>query len=386
MVRPASLLALALALLCSARARGAFLPPGAASAGGIFNMVLVYTDARSVPGSEWLLAPGDWASLLVQCEARLFDAVLLTGYMWSDGACFWPGQCKRPMALADWLAVLDLWAGDAGARALGNATVAAFGPGAATKVFVTIPYPDERAQRFGVVGGRALNFSEPADRVFGACWWVSQVAARLAPLPGVALGGFYWYLEGTTAPDLAILPQVAACVHAAGEGLKLAWIPSYEDGAAEGEAAQWRAAGFDFVTLQPNYAFYDVGPERFANASGVMAALGLGVEMELPLVVRNERIGCNATASFYAYLDSAAALGWYEPAGGAGGALKTYYNGNDFAVYARDAALNETLARRWDDIRAFVNGDYVPGQWRGARAKELGARGCKQRRQGGGEE
>jgi hypothetical protein len=96
--------------------------------------------------------------------------------------------------------------------------------------------------------------------------------------------------------------------------------------------------------------------------------------------VRNERIGCNATASFYAYLDNAAALGWYEPAGRAGGALKTWYNGNDFAVYARDAASNETLARRWDDIRAFVNGDYVPGQWRGARERGPRASGCAPRR------
>ena len=130
----------------------------------------------------------------------------------------------------------------------------------------------------------------------------------LAPLENVEYVGSYWYLEGTNAKDHLVLSQVSACVHAA--GLKFAWIPDYADGVEQGQAVQWRELGFDFATLQPNYAFYDVTTQRFANTSAAMSALGLGVEMELPMVVRNELIGANSTTSFYAYLDAAVQLGW----------------------------------------------------------------------------
>jgi hypothetical protein len=350
----------------AAAASGAFLPPGAPSAAGIYNAVLAYTDARSLaqPESEWALTAEDWAGLIVQCEARFFDAVLFTGYLWTDAACFWPGQCKRPLQATDWRQILALWAGPLGAAGLSNATIAAFGAGVKTKAIVTIPYPDERATAFGTLdGGADLNMSVAADRVAASCWWVRAVSAALAPLPGVELVGIYWYLEGTTPDDMIILPQVSACVHAA--GLKFAWIPDYADGVESNQAAQWRDAGFDFATLQPNYAFYDVTAQRFANTSAAMAALGLGVEMELPLTVRNELINCNSTESFYEYLDSAVELGWAVAAGAPGGALKTWYNANDFAYYGRAAkAGNESLAQRLDDIRAVVNGDYVPGAWR----------------------
>ncbi len=64
--------------------------------------------------------------------------------------------------------------------------------------------------------------------------------------------------------------------------------------------------------------------------------------MELPLVVRNTEIGCNATESFYAYLNASAQYGWTS------GALKSYYYGNDFAIMARS---NVTL---YKDLCAFV--------------------------------
>jgi hypothetical protein len=366
--------AAAASVAASSASGGGFLPPGSASAGGIYNMVLVYTDARSfAPGSEFNLSSSDWVSLLMQCEAKLFDAVLFTGYTWTDSSCFWPVQCQRPLNATDWASILALWTGELGARGLSDATSAAFGPGATTKAFVAIPYPDERAESFGRLGGgRELNLSVQADRVEAACWWARAVRAAVAPLPGVELAGMYWYLEGTTPRDIEILPQVGACVRAA--GLKFAWIPDYADGVEEGQAAQWRALGFDFATLQPNYAFYDVTTQRFANTSAAMAALGLGVEMEVPMTVRNTLIDKNSTQSFYAYLDAAVELGWSVPGGnGTSGALKTWYSGNDIALYSRLAAAgNASMAQRLDDIRALVNGDYVPPggppRARGARA------------------
>ena len=201
--------------------------PGSSSAAGVYNMALVYTDARSVTGSEYLLTPEDWAGLIVQCEAPLFDAVLFTGYMWFDAACFWPSQCKRALNATDWRAIQALWLGEHGVRGLDAATRAA------------------------------------------------------------------------------------------------------------------------------------------------MAELGLGVEMELPLTVRNAEINYNSTTSFYEYLDNAASLQWYVPAGAPGGALKTWYCGNDFVLYARAAPTNATLARRLDDMRAFVNGDYQPGARGAARSCPL---------------
>ena len=124
------------------------------------------------------------------------------------------------------------------------------------------------------------------------------------------------------------------------------WVPSYADGVIDGGARAWREAGFDFVTLQPNSVFYDVTPQSFSNTSAAMAEFALGVEMELPLDVRNADIGMNSTTNFYAYLGAARALGWDA------GALMSFYYANEFVIYAD--SLNATLQARYDAICALV--------------------------------
>ena len=199
------------------------------------------------------------------------------------------------------------------------------------KLFVTIPYPDQRQQHFGTWCGRAnFNFSIEADRVEATQCWTNVVVERLASLPNnistaVELVGFYWYLESVPSVDDRLLIQaVTAHVHDH-LGLKIMWIPDFNSRAG---LEEWTSLGFDFATLQPNYAFQNATLDRFSVVNEFVDEYVGGIEMELPLVVRNPVIDHNATASFEAYVAACYEYGWSVDA------IKTYYEGNDFATMA----------------------------------------------------
>ena len=61
------------------------------------------------------------------------------------------------------------------------------------------------------------------------------------------------------------------------------WIPYFS---AENYDA-WQKLGFDFATMQPNFAFRNTTTSRFADVANMTSTYHLGVEMELPLAVRN---------------------------------------------------------------------------------------------------
>ncbi|RLF08678.1 MAG: hypothetical protein DRJ64_00370 [Thermoprotei archaeon] len=75
--------------------------------------------------------------------------------------------------------------------------------------------------------------------------------------------------------------------------------------------------------LQPNFAFYDVGLERFKNVNDRIKSLGIGVEMELPLYKRNSRVE-DWKQSFILYLYVSIKYNWSNLP------LISYYYGNDF--------------------------------------------------------
>jgi len=89
--------------------------------------------------------------------------------------------------------------------------------------------------------------------------------------------GFYWGWNEAAAPaDFEDIRAFNAWVH--GQGLRALWIPYY--GAESFE--QWSTLGFDHAPLQPGYAFYDVGLERFALTDDDIRAHDMGgVEIEL---------------------------------------------------------------------------------------------------------
>ena len=90
--------------------------------------------------------------------------------------------------------------------------------------------------------------------------------------------------------------------------------------------------------MQPNWAFHahsccPNATALFARVANDTMCRGMGIEMEMPLAVRNPQIA-NASwrASFDAYAAASATYNW-------GGTVRTYYYGNDFVTMAREDPL-----------------------------------------------
>ena len=354
---------------------GHFFPPGTSRSGNISNMVLTYLDARSIgldPDPAFVFNSTAFEELISyqpaqatasyesahHCEEShevLFDAVQLIGYVWKDHKSFWPGLGPAPLNLTDWNEIFDLWMsmGVKNIEAAANATIKQ-----KVKVTVTIPYPDRRQESFGECcegsGSpmRNLNFSKNEDRQEAAQWWVRRTAQWFTNHSDVLryaeLAGFYWFLETYGEGDDIVLPAVADVIHNTStysSPLVFFWIPYYD--AAVHVAWPWRSYGFDFITIQPNFAFNDVGVERFAKVNALMLNDTAGVEMELPLTVRNSHIHKNATTSFFDYLHAAKQYKWQK------GAIKTYYLGNDFVIMA-NAVQGTAYAEMYAALHDFI--------------------------------
>ena len=158
----------------------------------------------------------------------------------------------------------------------------------------------------------SLNLSVEADRVAAATWFVDVAMDRVAAmgLQHIEMVGFYWYSELIVPADYSLVRAVASHVHSAnqdgaggvgaatsadqGQGaprgqrkLIFTWIPYFE---ATGWQS-WAELGFDFATMQPNWAFHNHSCCRnatalFARVANDTKCRGMGLEMELPLAVR----------------------------------------------------------------------------------------------------
>ena len=326
--------------------RSAPFPPGTAASGGVRNMALVYLDERSVLKiPTYLFPPSKYEKIISygNASAPFFDSILLIGYSWKDEKCFWPGQCKVPMNATDWSEIGSLW------RSMGlqNINSAAQETNQTIKVFVTIIYPDTRQRNFGSFCGKeTYDFAITADRLLAVQCWIDTVVTMVheSSWNNIELVGFYWYLENIVPEDLVLLPNVAQYIHEE-KKLKLCWIPDYD---SSNQVPNWVSYGFDFVTLQPNYAFQNATVDRFEKVNDIISASVAGVEMELPLAVRNYLIDRNATTSFENYLSAAVKYNWVHAA------IKTFYLANDFATMA--LSNNKTQLIMYDQLYRLVSG------------------------------
>jgi hypothetical protein len=136
-------------------------------------------------------------------------------------------------------------------------------------VVLSVPYPDPRSTDWGSLtpgsgpGKKSLNFTRAADRLAAVSWWLDQAVAQFKSrnFSHVHLDGFYWFFEeiASWAPDNTddvLVPAVSRHIKAIDADLLFEWIPYYRPG--DPHTARWRALGFDFATLQPNYAFNNV--------------------------------------------------------------------------------------------------------------------------------
>lgn len=321
----------AVVLLSFPFALGAFTPPNTAATRWTSNMVLCYMDSRSTPGPHfspayawdekkfsYILAA--WDGPTDESSSKpidtLFDSFLFTCGEWYDGKSFWPGQGAVTNA-SDWLDFLDmqitLGAVNLEAAAAKVTQALAMSPssgGLRPSIVLTIPTPDPRQDDFGIVPGlkRSLNFSLLEDRTAAVCWFVDQAYAQFAArrFARVYLAGFYWYREAIVAGEEITIPALSAHIKSALDpSLFLTWIPYFQtDPVQRKYLASWRELGFDFVTLQPNFAFHNSSAdERFAVVKELALNLSLGVELELPDYVRNPTVK-NWQASFNACVNA----------------------------------------------------------------------------------
>jgi hypothetical protein len=362
-----------LLLVFLAGARGGFLPPNTAATRLTSDMVLCYMDARSEPGPqmqpEFVWNPDKFAMLLAKHDKplndptrvpvdTLFDSFLFTAGEWFDGKSFWPGQGTVTNA-SDWLAFLDMQL-TIGATNLDAAALAmsaslplmnAASGGLRPSTVLTIPGPDPRQESFGVAPGltRSLNFTLLDDRIAAVEWFTTQAAQAFAKrkFRRVFLAGFYWYVETIQAGDDTLLPTLSTHIKKkVGPSLFLLWIPYFQTNPKQMEYLKtWRTLGFDFVTLQPNFAFHNSSAdERFATVKALATNYTLGVELELPDYVRNPTVK-DWRASFDAYIEH------INEWSGSGRIMRSYYYGNAFVA---SFATNTTNFAYYERLYSFV--------------------------------
>ncbi len=164
----------------------------------------------------------------------------------------------------------------------------------------------------------------------------------LAPR-NLKLVGFYWgFTEDiySVSGVQNIIPQVASYVHSL--GLKMLMIP-YQ---WPGEYNQLHSLGFDYVTLQPNYAFHSPDDLSLFTATNNAITAGYvnGAELELSFWVK-----CctgNWLTNLQTYFQQANQYQWYakQPT--------VYYHGSDISTMARSS--NSTYRAAYNAIYQYI--------------------------------
>lgn len=323
-----------------------YYPPGTISSNWTRNMVLCYMDSRSFTNKilawdkerfKWLLT---FRTPKGEFVDQLFDSFLLLGIFWYDKD-FWPNHSPEPTNQTDWEQFMDLQF-NMGVKSLKEAILEIQNEQQffqQINVVIMIPYPDSRQSKFGIVNGKELNFTNNQDRILGVQWFIDLViktwneniskpfiSSNQSNKSPVNLLGFYWFNEEMSekTEEMELLQAVTSYVHK--YKLKICWIPYFK---ASG-ISQWKEAGFDFATLQPNYAFSNSTLERFKEVANISSTLQMGIEMELPLGIRNHNVK-NWQQSFLDYASAAYQYRYLWTA------LKTYYDGNDFTQMATNS-------------------------------------------------
>ncbi len=144
------------------------------------------------------------------------------------------------------------------------------------KVVLTTIVPVDATKVWGRVNGRALDFSQTADRITAMKWYADLVKEKWAScnFQNIELEGMYWVSEEMKVNG-PIAKEVNAYYHSI--GLKSYWIPYF----SAPNRNNWEEYGFDIAYTQPNYYFRAETPlNQMLEAIGESLTYGLGLEME----------------------------------------------------------------------------------------------------------
>jgi hypothetical protein len=262
--------------------------------------------------------------------------------------------------LADWKFYLDLLFDPEHCLAALNTSVARAGEklgdnARVIPILIMIPYLSRTFQKFGDCDGDnvAENPAQDADRIKAFRWLVDEFRRRFHPedFPHLKLWGFYWMNEGITGADEAVVRATADYLHSLNLGFH--WIPWFRAPGVE----RWRDLGFDFVIMQPNYAFMNVpqgavaaDEDRLAQNAFLAETLGMGVEMELDSATERDP---GQRLELQAYLNH----GVSEASGYMHRAVGAYYQSSDYIARLYKSDL-PACNRLYDDLYAFHKGTY----------------------------
>ena len=300
----------------------------------------------------------------------LFDSFLLIEFTLGKGGqttnqIFATGYYGLPARKTEWQELLDYYFSkdvsiDALDKTVGRQIETIGRPAYKRQVVLTLPepivggagssYPAVATDYWGVVEGKRLDFTSPADRLT-ACKWYIDKACEMFDAGGyenVELAGFYWVAEEMYHSS-GIIEGVAEYLHS--KGLRFEWIP-YWKGEKDWQGNDpdyftWKDYGFDQAYLQPNYFFNESVPvSRLTDAVKVINKYDLGYEVEFDENVI-EGQGGTKRSRLYDYMKAFKESGVYakQPL--------AYYMGENAFCQLSKAGLSVDR-KTFDDLCTFV--------------------------------
>ena len=312
------------------------------------NIVLVYTDSRPevYMTKEQLLPLVVYFNDVNEALSEFFDGFLFLGITAPSGGSYETGTANDK----DWNWLLDRLLGSGNQiKNLQDAAEEAkvlLDKEVVLKVIIVIPLPDPN-----------LNLSQRVAKVKN---YIDESTSRFYSFnfTNLRLVGFYWMSETAPERDCQLIREACNYVHE--KGLKMYWIPYFN---AQGYE-NWKELGFDYVMLQPNFAFYDLTTQRFKEVDERIKRYNLTVEMELPMYTNNPNLR-DWKQSFVIYLNASLFYDW--------GKLtpKSYYYGNAFyQIYSSERPYYNLLYKYVKGTLTFSNiskeykeaSDYIDGK------------------------
>lgn len=318
--------------------------------------------------------PDDWlfdSFLFLNVKAASgndFCADVNLGTTMSGEGDFFSMVSPQPATKDEWEELLEFFLGSSGAVQTLDTTIDKLSQEihhpyeTKRNVVLMLPYPHISQERFGVVGGRNLNFSiknqnltrASEQRLAASTWFVDRIVERFAALSvkHVHLLGVYWMFEtvfrGWDVDDHWLLKELRR--HIRSHNLKFLWIPFWSRYNLH-LLEHYRDYYFDLAFLQPNYMFYEKirGVEDAARAA---RKRGAGIEMEYylelnePIKIQDER-----HSRFRDYLNGGVTYGYMTKAACA------HFHG--IGSLERMQHHENPLEREfYDDIYRFTKGEY----------------------------